>query len=151
MVLLEWQYKKSGVTLPPTARSSTVPWPPQECPETGLIVDVPNSHWLVDEKEGFVYPFKNRLMMIDGIPNRPLYFYQKDIIGLDAVVFVAFSIFSSYFIIYMPILWVSSFVQTYPVWDKKSSRKWKRAQAALGTLILGLGEFHMLDTQTAEF
>jgi len=22
-------------------------------------------------------------MMIDGIPNRPLYFYQKDIIGLD--------------------------------------------------------------------
>jgi len=48
--------------------------------------------WLM-KKEGFVYPFKNRLMMIDGIPNRPLYFYQKDIIGLDAVVFMAFSIF----------------------------------------------------------
>ena len=27
-------------------------------------------------------PFNNRQMMIDGIPNRPLYFYQKDIIGL---------------------------------------------------------------------
>jgi len=26
-------------------------------------------------------PFDNREMMIDGIPNRPLYFYQKDIIG----------------------------------------------------------------------
>ena len=33
--------------------------------------------WLI---EGFVYPFNNRKMMIDGIPNRPLYFYQKDII-----------------------------------------------------------------------
>ena len=43
------------------------------------IIDVlfPLVGWLI---EGFVYPFNNRQMMIDGIPNRPLYFYQKDII-----------------------------------------------------------------------
>ena len=44
-----------------------------------IIIDVlfPLVGWLI---EGFVYPFNNRKMMIDGIPNRPLYFYQKDII-----------------------------------------------------------------------
>ena len=41
------------------------------------IIDVlfPLVDWLI---EGFVYPFNNRQMMIDGIPNRPLYFYQKE-------------------------------------------------------------------------
>ena len=34
--------------------------------------------WLI---EGLVCPFNNRQLMIDGIPNRPLYFSQKDIIG----------------------------------------------------------------------
>ena len=34
------------------------------------------------KKEGNlkVYPFNNREMMIDGLPNRHLYFYQKDIV-----------------------------------------------------------------------
>ena len=34
--------------------------------------------WLI---EGFLYPFNDRWLMTDGIPNQPLYFYQKDIIG----------------------------------------------------------------------
>ena len=38
-----------------------------------IFIDVlfPLVGWLI---EGFVYPFNNREMMIDGIPNRPLYF-----------------------------------------------------------------------------
>ena len=36
---------------------------------------------LADENRGvWRDPFNNREMMIDGTPNRPLYFYQKDII-----------------------------------------------------------------------
>ena len=34
------------------------------------------SHWLV-WIDVFVYPSENGSMMIDGIPNRPLYFYQQ--------------------------------------------------------------------------
>jgi len=40
-------------------------------------------------------------MMIDGIPNRPLYFYQKDIIGnlmIESNLFHYFSIFSDIYI-----------------------------------------------------
>ena len=41
-------------------------------------IDVPNSHWLVDEKRGaWRNPFNSRflwwIMMIDGIPNRPIF------------------------------------------------------------------------------
>ena len=81
----------------------------------------------------------------------PLFLPERHYWTWCCCIYGIFQSFSSYFIIYMPIFLVSPFVQTYPVWDKKSSRKWTRAQAALGTLILGLGEFHMLDTQTSEF
>ena len=45
------------------------------------IIDVlfPLVGWLI---KGCVYPFINREIMIDGIPKRPLYFYQKDIIEI---------------------------------------------------------------------
>ena len=46
-------------------------------PAKPIDVLFPLVGWLI---EGFVYPFNNREMMIDGLPNRPLYFYQKDII-----------------------------------------------------------------------
>ena len=48
------------------------------------IIDVlfPLVGWLI---EGFVYPFNNRKIMIDGLPNRPLYFYQKDIIDSNSL------------------------------------------------------------------
>ena len=47
-------------------------------------IDVPNSSkfplvgWWI---EVWRKPFNNRQMMIDGIPNRPLYFYQKNMIA----------------------------------------------------------------------
>ena len=47
-------------------------------PYVAIDVLFPLVGWLI---EGFVYPFNNRYLMIDGIPNRPLYFSQKDIIG----------------------------------------------------------------------
>ena len=43
------------------------------------------SHWLVDYWRGFEETPFNRYMMIDGMPNRPLYIYQKDIIDLKCV------------------------------------------------------------------
>ena len=46
------------------------------------IIDVPNSHWLVDENRGvWTNPFNNRFLMIDGINQPPAqtYFYQKDV------------------------------------------------------------------------
>jgi len=46
-------------------------------PQCGKLQSFPIG-WLINT--GVVYPFNNREMMIDGIPNRPLYFYQKDII-----------------------------------------------------------------------
>ena len=48
-----------------------------------IHIDVPNSHWLVDENRGFFNetPEKQQVsMMIDGINQLPAqtYFYQKD-------------------------------------------------------------------------
>ena len=47
--------------------------------EYQATIDVPNSHWLVDKKEGFEEtPEKQQVsMMIDGIPNRAIYFLPK--------------------------------------------------------------------------
>ena len=48
-------------------------------------IDVPNSHWLVDENKGAkgLSLTNKRQMMVDGISNRPLHFYQKGIIGFQ--------------------------------------------------------------------
>ena len=56
-------------------------------------IDVPNSHWLVDENRGVcLLPLNNnRQLMIDGIPHRPIYLYEKDIIGDMRVAFQCFS------------------------------------------------------------
>ena len=35
------------------------------------------SHWLGGESRTLIYPFNNRELMIDGIPNQPLYFLPK--------------------------------------------------------------------------
>jgi hypothetical protein len=44
-----------------------------------FLIDVlfPLVGWWI---EGFVYPFNNRSMMIDGIPNRPLFFSKRTLL-----------------------------------------------------------------------
>ena len=76
-----WQDTSEVMAVYQQAEKEARPGPKRDAPYRMGPIDVPNSHWLVDEKRGgWRNPFNNRQMMIDGIPNRPLYFYQKDII-----------------------------------------------------------------------
>ena len=49
----------------------------EDRPVWSIDVLFPLVCWLI---EGFVYPLDNRQMMIDGIPNRPLYFTKRTLL-----------------------------------------------------------------------